>query len=861
MRRDPGRLSWNTLLPFSPKGLTIWVLLCFTVASVLVLPPAGHSATKDFYVAPNGRPDGDGSKERPWDLATALAQPAAVKPGDTIWLRGGTYNGPGARNGPNGFTSYLQGTSSSPITVRAYGGPWPVGERVRIDSGTSGQPSITVFGPGGIQGSNVWVIFRDLELFSSQTQRTTNNPGPYPPDTPYFEQGISLRSGYVKVINCIIHDVRDGIGQWWESTGSETYGNIEYFNGWRGPDHGWGTGFAYARSRSTDPVPSKRIADNIGFQTFDSNAQIYVEGHPVATLQDILFEGNVMFNAGEFTRPYGGYTGSSGSANFLAGSSQGTVVLRLVFRNNFSYMSPMLDGLGNGGTNDIGLYSNTDGLIVTNNYLVGASAPNPGALILHSHPNTTMTGNTFIGGISGFTSAEFPSNTYIASRPASDKNIFVRRNEYEPGRAHIIIYNWDRSATVLVNPNVSGTVLNVGDTYQVRDVQNYYGTPTVGTTAYSGGLITIPMSTSAPVAAPSGFPHAVLPYPTTTQPQFGMFVLQRITPAAAETPPPPPTPDPTPAPAPTPDPTPTPAPAPAPTPSPAPQPAPTPAPTSTPSSPPPSTSTPGSTPSNPPASSSGTGAAASGGGAAASGGGAAASGGGGAAASGGGGAAASGEGGAAASGIGAQSGSSALSPAATGFGTQSESIAPTPAASNGGTPAGGPPPPQVRSLLLDRPELLKNSSFDAQSNGIPQGWQGRNLNPSDRVDLGRSALYNGAASFRLTSGVRIIKQLTQTIPTSGPAGTSFIFGAASKASGTSPAGGAYQVEVQIVFKDGTSHSFPLLFTKGTHGWEQRAMSFRSPKDFTKLIVSITYANQTGMAWFSGFYLWIGSGGH
>ncbi len=860
MRRDPGRPSWNTLLPFGPRGLAIWVLLCFTVASV-VLPPAGHSATQaEFYVAPNGRPDGDGSKERPWDLATALAQPAAVKPGDTIWLRGGTYLGPGLGGG---FASYLQGTSSNYITVRAYGGPWPVGERVRIDgfSGGGGHPTISTTTRSG-DGFPSYVIFRDLEVFSSQTQRTTTGSGPYPGDTPPFEAGFNLRSAYVKVINCIIHDVRDGVGQWRESTGSETYGNIAYFDGWRGSDTGWGTNFSYARTLSTDPIPSKRIADNIGFQSFGANSILY-NTDPGSTLQDFLYEGNVIFNGGELSRPYGAWTGG-GNNNFLAGTNQGTVVTRLVFRNNFTYIPSLLDGLGGGDTNNIGYASpSVDTPTITNNYLVGWSGVG-GALKLNpTHPNTTMTGNTIIGGIAGFTSTEFQANTYIASRPTSGKNIFVRPNQYEPGRAHIIIYNWDLSPTVLVNPNVSSTVLNVGDTYQVRDVQNYYGTPIIGTTTYSGGPISIPMSASAPVAAPSGFPHAVLPYPTTTQPQFGVFVLQRISPAAAETPtpdplptptPPPipypipaptpspaPEPAPTPTPAPAPQPTPTPTPAPAPTPSPAPQPAPTPAPTSTPSSPPPSTSTPGSAPSNPPASSSGSGAAASGGGAAASGGGGAASGGGGAA-----------------SGIGAQSGSSALTPAATGLGTQPESIAPTPAASNVGTPAGSPPPPQVKSLLLDRPELLKNSSFDAQSNGIPQGWQGRNLSPSDRVDRGRSVLYNGAASFRLTAGVGIIKQLTQTIPSSGPAGTSFIFGAASMASGTSPTGGAYQVEVRIVFTDGTSLAFPLLFTKGTHGWEQRGMSFSSPKDFKKLIVSITYANQTGMAWFSGFHLWIGS---
>ncbi len=59
---------------------------------------AGH------YVAPGGSAGGDGTATKPWDLATALAQPASVVPGDTIWLRGGVYAGI--------FTSRLAGTPS-----------------------------------------------------------------------------------------------------------------------------------------------------------------------------------------------------------------------------------------------------------------------------------------------------------------------------------------------------------------------------------------------------------------------------------------------------------------------------------------------------------------------------------------------------------------------------------------------------------------------------------------------------------------------------------------------------------------------------------------------------------------------------
>src|SRR3972149_210724 len=45
----------------------------------------------EYYAAPYGTPGGDGSYDNPWDLATALAQPPALQPGDTLWLLGGYY--------------------------------------------------------------------------------------------------------------------------------------------------------------------------------------------------------------------------------------------------------------------------------------------------------------------------------------------------------------------------------------------------------------------------------------------------------------------------------------------------------------------------------------------------------------------------------------------------------------------------------------------------------------------------------------------------------------------------------------------------------------------------------------------------
>src|SRR6478752_7652244 len=107
----------------------------------------------DFYVSPSGSASGSGSITVPWDLETALDQPSAVKPGDTIWLRGGTYTGH--------FVSALKGTKNKPIVVRQY-----PGERATID-GNYGGNEVTLI----VNGQYAW--FWGFEVTNSDTGRTS----------------------------------------------------------------------------------------------------------------------------------------------------------------------------------------------------------------------------------------------------------------------------------------------------------------------------------------------------------------------------------------------------------------------------------------------------------------------------------------------------------------------------------------------------------------------------------------------------------------------------------------------------------------------------------------------------------------
>jgi hypothetical protein len=89
-----------------------------------------------------------------------------------------------------------------------------------------------------------------------------------------------------------------------------------------------------------------------------------------------------------------------------------------------------------------------------------------------------------------------------SKRPVGTK-VFVRPNRYEPGRANVIVYNWDLKLNIEVDLD---EVLMLGTPYEVRNVLDYYGDPVaVGT--YSGAPVRLPMTGAS------------------TRPEFNAFVV------------------------------------------------------------------------------------------------------------------------------------------------------------------------------------------------------------------------------------------------------------------------------------------------------------------------------------------------
>ena len=74
----------------------------FGVALVCFLYASGAYAAAEYYVAVDGKTDNAGTATAPWDLESAFRGVQQVAPGDTIWVRGGTYKHPDRQPGTNG---------------------------------------------------------------------------------------------------------------------------------------------------------------------------------------------------------------------------------------------------------------------------------------------------------------------------------------------------------------------------------------------------------------------------------------------------------------------------------------------------------------------------------------------------------------------------------------------------------------------------------------------------------------------------------------------------------------------------------------------------------------------------------------
>jgi len=582
----------------------------FVIGYVLFLALPALAA--DFYAAPTGSASNNGSIAAPWSLAKALNPgTGVVQPGDTVYLRGGRYVGH--------FYSSLAGTSSAPIKVKSYPGEWAVLDGYNISvqltsslaSSTSdrtvsvtdasrilqGNPyvidnehvqissiqgntltinrawngtSVAAHAPGAtIQifsgnvlspgGSYTW--FMDLEIMSSDPVRQTAISGSDPLDI-LRPQGVYMGGSGNKLINLVIHDLRNGIFTPDATIDAEINGVLTYSNGWWAPDRGHGHGM-YLRNGSGT---LHKYTDVISFDNYATGQKVFgYDAHG----EDVHFDGFTAWNNEE--------------GNFFMGVST-YPMKNLAVRNSFIYSPMNASGRSGGKGMRFGYGTQDLDLVLENNYIAGRN----GNIEVGPFQSVIITGNTTWCSVSSGSNTcsmvklypgagrsmsdftinnntyydnDFPNsgNTYNFHYPAGPNSLgggtynynddwkrltpfdvnssytlgapggkptgvrtFVRPNSREQGRAHIIVYNWDALTNVSVNLANSG--LQPGDSYLVSDAQNFTGAPVAsGVYANTSSSVNLPMNLTATYPAIGNLHFA----PTHTSPEFGVFVVRK----------------------------------------------------------------------------------------------------------------------------------------------------------------------------------------------------------------------------------------------------------------------------------------------------------------------------------------------
>jgi hypothetical protein len=440
--------------------MNAWGLLRIAILATLFwLNPLGQDPrAAEWFAAPDGKSTNEGTVASPWDLAAAVSGQKPVKPGDTVWLRAGTY-----KNDKPEFVFRLSGETSKPVVVRNYRG-----ERATIDAAVT------------VAGNDLWVW--GLELIVSAPRPDVPLPaGSHPAELKRPEGGFqSNTSQRSKIINCIVHDTNQGFSYWLGATDAEIYGCLIYQNGWVGVDRTHGHAIYTQNDKGT-----KWIADNIMFDPYSYLLHAY--GSSRAFVNGYHVEGNIFF----------------GGTVLIGGGKPSE---RIAFVNNYTYKAPTQFGYN--------APSNVD-MVCRGNYFASDVAVN-------RYQKAVVADNDFVAGArgniqwapDGIKDIQWDGNRYVAASPAAlkawqektgydaksaltvEKNgrptknkIILRPNKYEKGRTHVAVYDWEGRPNAELD--LRG-MLEPGQRFEVRNVQDFYGPP-AASGVYRGEPVTIPL--------------------------------------------------------------------------------------------------------------------------------------------------------------------------------------------------------------------------------------------------------------------------------------------------------------------------------------------------------------------------------
>lgn len=482
-----------------------------TVLLLLMWVPALTCPGADWFVATNG--SGDGSFSNPWFLQQAITN-SAIKPGDTVWLRGGTYfpvaTWPDWNVNILGWKPTIRGTTNAPITLRSYSNEWASIDR-RWDL-KNGQPAC--------------LCFRELEFYDSlKGHNLTNNMYPNGP----WSQFGDGNTGSFQFVNCVIHDLDNCFGG-----GTSVRGCILWHIGWNGYEHVfYPLGSGQTCSGNIVGWQFNDVIEHSSSSSVCSSNIIFGGGSNVSdgSGRDVLFDGggqlvfNCFYNRFDFipscgfypqTLSYIGGTPLTVLSNIIVGPDP--VHFNTSISNYFT-----LSFVGNT------LYANNTRYTAPNINWYGDSAPATfdyntffsTAAVTFNNQNSY--GTTFSAWRTLYPGFDVHSTANNAAVPPS--RVVVFPNQDNPKRCHVAVYNFSHADNV--NVSLAG-VLSAGDSYRLISAQNYNAGP-IKSGTYDGISISVPMTnlTTAPVLFGTNLncsgQRILLPYPMS--PEFGAFVV------------------------------------------------------------------------------------------------------------------------------------------------------------------------------------------------------------------------------------------------------------------------------------------------------------------------------------------------
>jgi hypothetical protein len=377
-----------------------------------------------------------------------------------------------------------------------------------------------------VEGS--WVWFRDFEITNSKPHRFGMARS----------RGADVYAPHSKLINLVIYYAGQGPGFWTQAVDSEIYGCLIFWNGHAATDNGHGHG-VYTQNNTG----VKQIRENIFFNPFGYIFHAY--GSSNAAIKNYSLSGNVFFNG-----------------RFLVGGN--APAENILISENYYYRSPVELGYGNPDNKNLTFEKNIvasrvsarwwEGATIRNNLIVPIDqTPQDAALAVQVRPNGVpgdfrvdeneyyrgpkKQGSDFNLRLNGQSrNLKFPAwqglgfdlhSAYFdaVERPAENK-VILRINEYDPRRAHLVVFNWQKLEEV--NIDLSPLQLQPGEVYEIRNVQNYFEEAITGT--YNGELVKLPMTiwTHKPVVMTfAGKEETETLRGAETFPEFGVFVVTR----------------------------------------------------------------------------------------------------------------------------------------------------------------------------------------------------------------------------------------------------------------------------------------------------------------------------------------------